>query len=78
MGVFDIDIFSEDVDSVENPLAENFRVLLEEVAEQYGCRLLSFEIHKGTVSFSFDSDKLTADIINILSKKEGKASSNQE
>ena len=73
MGVFDIDMFSEDVDSIEHPLAESFRELLEEVAEEYGCHLLTFEINKGTVSFSFDCDKLTADIIKILSEKSSEA-----
>ena len=73
MGTFDIDMFSEDVDSIEHPLADSFRELLEEVAEQYECHLLSFEINKGTVSFSFDSDKLTADILRILHEKDSKA-----
>lgn len=73
MGAFDIDMFSEDVDNREHPLAESFRELLEEVAEQYDCRLISFEINKGTVSFSFDSDKLTADILRILHEKDHKA-----
>lgn len=66
-------MFSEDVDNIEHPLAESFKELLEEVAEQYDCHLLSFEINKGTVSFSFDSDKLTADILRILHEKDGKA-----
>ena len=66
-------MFSEDVDSIEHPLADSFRELLEEVAEQYECHLLSFEINKGTVSFSFDSDKLTADILRILHEKDSKA-----
>ena len=73
MAIFDIDMFSEDVDSIEHPLAESFRELLEEVAEQYTCHLLTFEINKGTVSFSFDCDKLTTEILKILSEKDSEA-----
>jgi len=39
---------------------------LLEVAEEYDCFLITFEINKGTVAFSFDSDELTAEIMTIL------------
>ena len=66
MGIIEVDMFEEDVDSPEHPLADSFRDLLEEVAEGYKCRLVSFEVAHGTVSFSFDSDELTAEILKIL------------
>ena len=57
---------SEDIDSLDHPEVIRLRRLLEDVAEEYDCRLLSFEIDQGTVSFSFDSDGLTAEIMKIL------------
>jgi hypothetical protein len=69
MGVIEVDMFPEDVDGPEHPVAESFRELLEEVAEEYECRLESFEVSHGTVSFSFDSDELTANILKILNTK---------
>lgn len=59
-------MFEEDVNSTEHPLADSFRALLEDVADQYHCRLLLFEVKKGTAVFSFDSDELMADILRIL------------
>ncbi len=72
MGVIEVDMFEEDVDSPEHPVAGSFRELLEEVAEGYKCRLVSFEVAHGRVSFSFDSDELTAEILKILQADHGK------
>ncbi|MBN1624921.1 MAG: hypothetical protein JW944_00240 [Deltaproteobacteria bacterium] len=69
MGIIEVDMFPEDVDDPGHPVAESFRELLEEVAEEYECRLESFEVSHGTVSFSFDSDELTANILKILDAK---------
>ena len=66
MGTIEVDMFDGDVDDNEHPVAESFRELLEEVAEQYDCRLVYFEVKKGTASFSFDSEELTAEILRIL------------
>ncbi len=66
MGFIEVDLFSKDVDSADHPQAIHFRGLLEEVAEDYRCRLVSFEVEKGTVTFSFDDDGLTAEILKIL------------
>jgi hypothetical protein len=44
----------------------DFKRVLLEVAEEYDCFLITFEINKGTVTFSFDSDELTAEILTIL------------
>ena len=66
MGIIEIDMFSSDVDSTEHPVAESFKELLEEVAQQYGCQLTYFDVHSGMVSFSFNNDELTAEILRIL------------
>jgi len=66
MGVIEVDLFSEDVNSLDHPKVVRFRKVLEEVAEQYRCVLLSFEIDRGTVAFSFDDDGLTAEILKLL------------
>lgn len=66
MGVIEVDLFSEDVNSLDHPKVVRFRKVLEEVAEQYRCVLLFFEIDRGTVAFSFDDDGLTAEILNLL------------
>jgi hypothetical protein len=65
-GILEVDMFTEEVDSEEHPEAAAFRRLLEEVAIEYSCNLDFFSVEKGTVSFSFDDDRLTADIIRIL------------
>jgi len=66
MSVIEVDMFSQDVDSPEHPVAESFKELLEEVAGQFDCCLLSFEVNRGTISFSFDSDELTAEILKMF------------
>lgn len=66
MGVIEVDLFSEDVDTPDHPEAVRFRDLLEAVAEEFGSRLVTFEVEKGTVAFSFDSDALTAEIVKMM------------
>ena len=66
MGIIEVYMFSKDVNSTGHPVAESFHELLTEVAEQYGCNLLSFSVDRGVASFSFDNDELMADIIKIL------------
>jgi len=65
-GYVEVDLFAKDVDTLDHPIAEGFRALLEEVAEEHHCRLTSFQIDRGTVTFSFDDDVLMAEIIRIL------------
>ena len=62
----EIDLFSPKVDSLDDPALISFRELLEDVAEESGCDLISFDIDKGTVIFSFDNDDLTTEILRIL------------
>lgn len=69
-GIIEVDMFSSDVDSEDHPEAIAFKEALLEVAEEYGCELRYFEIHQGTVSFSFNSELLTADILKILQGKD--------
>jgi hypothetical protein len=69
MGVIEVEMFPQDVDDVEHPVAESFRDLLEQVAKEYNCRLESFEVSHGMVSFSFNNDELEAEILKILDEK---------
>lgn len=66
MGIIEVDLFSEDVDSLDHPEVVEFRKLLQEVADDYDCNLISFDVDHGTVSFSFDNDELDAEILRIL------------
>ena len=65
-GFIEVDMFPEDVNSLDDPEVINFKRVLLEVAEEYDCFLITFEINRGTVTFSFDSDELTAEIMTIL------------
>lgn len=66
MGIIEVDLFSEVVDSLDHPEVVEFKKLLEEVAKDYDCSLTSFDVDHGTVSFSFDNDELDAEILTIL------------
>ena len=65
-GCFEVEMFPAEVDSPDHPYAAQFRDMLENVAEEYQCALLSFEVSAGTVTFSFDSDEVNAEILEIL------------
>jgi len=65
-GVVEVDLFPEDVNDKDHPGVVKFMELLLDVAEEYSCELVSFEIEKGTVSFSFDSNELTANILRVF------------
>jgi hypothetical protein len=69
-GLVEVDLFPEEVNSLEHPEVLHFRELLEEVALEYHCRLTFFDISCGIVSFSFDNDELTVEILKLL-KNEG-------
>jgi len=71
MGVIEVDLFSEEVSSSQHPAAARFRKLLDAVADEYGCELCLFEVDQGTVSFSFDSEELTSEILKILQARRG-------
>ena len=65
-GFFEVEMFPTEVDDPDHPYAAQFREMLENMAEEYHCALISFEVHEGTVTFSFDSDELNAEIIDML------------
>ena len=65
-GFIEIDLFTSNVNSVDHPEVIHFKEILEEVAEEYHCNLVSFDVDHGTVTFSFDSDEVTAEILTIL------------
>ena len=65
-GFIEVEMFSEEVNSLDHPEVQRFKRLLLEVAEEYDCFLVTFEINHGAVTFSFDSDELTAEILTIL------------
>ncbi len=67
-GCFEVDLFPSEVDGVNHPYASQFKDMLESVAEQYECHLISFEVRKGTAIFSFDSDELNAEILDLLKR----------
>jgi hypothetical protein len=65
-GVIEVDLFDKNVNMEDHPEVLKFRKVLLEVAADYHAELLSFEVREGTVSFAFDSDELTAEILNVL------------
>jgi len=69
-GVIEVDLFPEDVDDKDHPEVVKFMELLLDVAEEHSCELISFEIEKGIVSFAFDSNELTANILKMLQDRD--------
>ena len=67
-GSIEVDLFPEEIDSLDHWEVVHFKGVLEEVAEEYNCELISFDIDHGTISFSFSSEELMAEILGILSK----------
>jgi hypothetical protein len=65
-GCIEVDLFGKEVNTLDHPEVVRFKKLLEEVANEYNCKLLSFDIDCGTVSFSFDNDELTAHILKLF------------
>ncbi len=65
-GIIEVDLFPKDVDQLDHPEVVKFKALLEEVARDFGCKLIYFDLDQGTVSFSFDNDELITEILKIL------------
>ncbi len=65
-GYIEVDLFSPDIDDFNHPKVVKFKKLLEDVAHEYNCNLTYFEIKHGTVTFSFDSEELIAEVLRIL------------
>lgn len=70
-GCIEVDLFPREVNDPNHPEAARFREILENVAEEYACRLLFFDVREGTVVFSFDNDELTASIVKTLQHDSG-------
>ncbi len=66
IGLIEVDMFPSEINSLDHPEVLRFREVLEDVAIENHCRLLFFDIENGIVSFSFDSDKLMANILKIF------------
>ena len=69
MGMFEVDLFPEEVNSTDHPQVKEFKKMLEAVAADFQCTLLSFEVDHGTVSFVIDGDELNAEILRMLESK---------
>ena len=72
MGEFEVDLFPEHINNIYDPKVEQFKLLLEQIADDYGGNLTSFKIKKGTVSFSFDNEELTAEVVKLLQNNDVK------
>jgi hypothetical protein len=68
-GVIEVDLFDKHVNREDHPDVLKFRKLLQEVARDFKTGLVAFEVHEGTVSFAFDNDELTAEILKVLEEK---------
>jgi hypothetical protein len=68
-GVIEVDLFDKHVNREDHPDVLKFRKLLQEVARDFKAGLVAFEVHEGTVSFAFDNDELTAEILKVLEEK---------
>lgn len=66
MGMIEVDLFADDVDSEDHPEVKKVKTLLEAVAVEFDSKLLAFEVIQGTVAFSFDNDELTAKVLKLL------------
>jgi hypothetical protein len=69
-GVIEVDLFPADVNSLDHPDVVSFKELLEDVAREYQCSLVSFDIDRGTASFSFSSDELMAEVLKTLQDRD--------
>ncbi len=56
-------LFSEKVNSLDEPPVREFREILDRISLSYNCRLINFSINHGTVTFQFDDPKVMRDIL---------------
>ena len=66
-----MNLFGEDVDSLEHPDVQEYYGILKEMAEAYGCNLTGFAIKKGVVLFSFDNNEILYDIMEDIKNATG-------
>ena len=70
-----LNLFSEEVDSLDHPAVREFREILERIAQSYGSRLAHFGVKQGAVSFQFDNLKpmhdIMVDVISTVGYRDG-------
>lgn len=71
MGMIALNLFSEDVDSLNNPRVQEFKSLLENMADAYKTKLRTFAIHKGKVIFSVNDEEMCDDLLDDFEKLTG-------
>lgn len=69
-----LNLFSEDVDSLNNPRVQEFKSLLENMADAYKTKLRTFAIHKGKVIFSVNDEEMCDDLLDDFEKLTGQRS----
>jgi len=71
MGMMALNLFSEDVDSLDDPRVQEFKSLLENMANAYKTKLRTFAIHKGKVIFSVNDEEMCNDLLDDFEKLTG-------
>lgn len=66
MGLITIPLLPSDVNSLDHPDVVKYRLVYQQMAEAYQCRMTSFAIDHGVILVSFDSEELCNDIIADL------------
>lgn len=63
MASLGLTLFPRDTNTLDDPLVKEFRSMLERIAETYRSHLISFAVDHGTVTFNFDKEEVTYDIL---------------
>lgn len=63
MGTIAINMFSKDVNSLDDSRVQEFKSLLENMADAYKTKLNSFAIHKGKVIFNVNSEEMCSALL---------------
>jgi hypothetical protein len=68
MSLLTIDLFPRDVNSLQDEKVVKFRELLENMTGAYGTSLQSFAIDHGVVVFGLDDERMTQDLLDLLTE----------
>ena len=71
MSIVALSLFPPTVDSLDHELVQEYRTILEGMADSYNCKMTSFAIKQGVVFFSFDSQEVVDDILEDLAELTG-------